>query len=119
MILSKTILENPDAVAEQLNHYEETVSPAIFEAYIAVLRTQIANEVSFKFHENGKKGAIDAATGVGKSYFAIKECIDLVSKRPQAKILLVVPTEELRDNNWKDEFEKWGAIDIYNNNLKR
>jgi len=119
MMLYDNILENADLMAQKLNYYEETVSPAIFEAYIAVLRMKLANEVSVKFHENGKKGAIDAATGVGKSYFAIKECIDLVSKRPRAKILLVVPTEELRDNNWKDEFQKWEALDIYNNNVRR
>jgi len=119
MTQNLTILENINAYAEWLETSEENLRQIDFELTINIVRMQLADEVSFKFHQNGKKGAIDAATGVGKSYFAIKECIDLVSKRPRAKILLVVPTEELRDNNWKDEFLKWGAIDIYNNNVRR
>src|SRR5210317_1714301 len=34
-------------------------------------------------------------------------------------ILIVVPTEKLRDVNWKEEFAKWSASYIYENNVER
>lgn len=51
------------------------------------------------------------ATGVGKSKAAI-DCINLLRTEkndPKLPILLVTPTEEMRDENWPNEFEKWGA----------
>ena len=34
------------------------------------------------------------------------------------RFLIVVPTEKLRDNNWKDEFNKWNQTELYNNNVE-
>jgi superfamily II DNA or RNA helicase len=31
---------------------------------------------------------------------------------------LVVPTEKLRDENWKEEFDKWGATELWSKNTK-
>lgn len=45
------------------------------------------------------------ATGSGKS----KAAIDIAMSLNNPSILLVVPTEKLRDKNWPDEFKKWGA----------
>jgi superfamily II DNA or RNA helicase len=57
------------------------------------------------------RGIIAMATGSGKS----KIVIDFIKKDyQQSKILLVVPTRKLRDNNWSDEFSKWNCDDIYN-----
>ena len=58
-------------------------------------------------------------TGSGKSRCAVLRAIEIVKKNPNAKIFLAVPTEKLRDQNWQEEFEKWGAIDIFNKNLTR
>jgi len=57
---------------------------------------------------------LSMATGTGKSrvpieYAKIKKC---------KNIAILVPTEELRDNNWKEEFIKWDAEDIWQNNVK-
>lgn len=57
---------------------------------------------------------LSMATGTGKSrvaieYAKIKKC---------NKIAILVPTEELRDNNWREEFEKWGARKIWENNVE-
>ena len=57
---------------------------------------------------------LSMATGAGKSkipieYAKIKKC---------KKIAILVPTEELRDNNWREEFEKWGARKIWENNVE-
>lgn len=52
-------------------------------------------------------GAVNAATGVGKSKIAIDKIIKLLKYKPDAEILIVVPTQRLRDTGWKEEFYKW------------
>ena len=59
----------------------------------------------------GGRGIIVQATGVGKS----KVPILYVKKLKYTKIALIVPTEELRDNNWSKEFNLWKAGNIYAN----
>ena len=61
--------------------------------------------------------ALYMATGVGKSKILIDLAKSIVSFRPSAKILIVVPTEKLRDNGWAEEFAKWGASEIYQSNV--
>lgn len=57
----------------------------------------------------GGRGIVVKATGAGKSKVAI-----LYAKKTKPKtIALIVPTEELRDDTWGEEFKKWKAIDIY------
>jgi RNA polymerase primary sigma factor len=64
---------------------------------------------------SNKGGIVEIATGGGKSKIAIDfikkvqtEVVDTLS------ILLVVPTEKLRDENWKDEFGEWSDFELYN-----
>lgn len=56
-----------------------------------------------------KKGGIALlATGSGKAKLAIDYIIEMERiKQKELKILLVVPTQKLRDANWKIEFDKW------------
>jgi len=63
-------------------------------------------------------GLIAAATGVGKSRVGVLAA-QYILQGGSCNIRIVVPTEKLRDKNWKEEFEKWGASDIYNQNVKR
>ena len=54
------------------------------------------------------------ATGSGKSKVAIDYCKKI---KPQS-VALLVPTENLRDTNWKDEFLKWDIPeDYWNSNI--
>lgn len=69
----------------------------------------IQKEVEKKWYENNCKGTALLATGSGKS----KIFINIVSKEKK-KSLLVVPTEKLRDRNWKEEFIKWKKLSIFN-----
>ena len=55
------------------------------------------------------------ATGTGKSKIAIDYC----KKYKPQNIALLVPTENLRDTNWADEFYKWDAGEIWENNVLR
>ena len=48
------------------------------------------------------------ATGTGKSRIAI----EYAKKHNLQSIALLVPTENLRDNNWQEEFYKWDANDL-------
>lgn len=68
------------------------------------------------WHKGGWWGLLAMATGTGKTKCAVDEVVELF-KEPNygkdAKVLLVVPTEKLRDDNWKDEFLKWGAANEY------
>jgi superfamily II DNA or RNA helicase len=61
--------------------------------------------------KNQFKGTVALATGCGKSKIFINIC----KRFPNKKWLLVVPTEELRDENWKEEFSKWGELQLYEN----
>lgn len=68
--------------------------------------------------DGGEWGLLAMATGTGKSKCAIDEAAKLMTeesykKDKPASIYLVVPTEKLRDNNWKSEFEKWDAVYTY------
>ena len=75
-----------------------------------------------------RRGAIIAATGIGKSKIAIdiiKEyykldmtAVGYVHKPHFGKALIVVPTEKLRDEGWKAEFEKWGGGYIYKEHVE-
>ena len=59
--------------------------------------------------DNGRKGTLEWATGVGKSKGAI-DCIKYIRSMHDYEMgLLVVPTEEMRDTDWPAEFEKWGC----------
>jgi superfamily II DNA or RNA helicase len=59
------------------------------------------------------------ATGAGKSKVGIDYAKEIVLNNLFAKILIIVPTEKLRDENWKEEFAKWDAIDIWDANVER
>lgn len=65
------------------------------------------------------RAIVVAATGAGKSKIAVDYTKEIVSQKRKAKILIIVPTEKLRDENWLEEFEKWKAKTIWNNNIQR
>ena len=59
------------------------------------------------------------ATGSGKSKVAIDYAVEIEENNAFAKILIIVPTEKLRDENWKEEFNKWGQEDLWNRHTQR
>jgi superfamily II DNA or RNA helicase len=65
------------------------------------------------------RGIVAMATGTGKSKVAINKIIDYHGDNVDLRVLIVVPTEKLRDQNWKDEFYKWGESFLWNNNVER
>lgn len=63
--------------------------------------------------DGGEWGLWGMATGTGKTRPAIQIVSELLAIQPDANIVLAVPTEKLRDNNWQDEFIKWDTIENY------
>lgn len=75
-----------------------------------MIREKIQEKNKQIWYNNGSWGTLALATGTGKSKIAI----DIVKENPDwKKILLVVPTEKLRDKNWQDEFKKWNCSKDY------
>lgn len=68
-------------------------------------RSIIQETALLSIENNHGKGILTMATGTGKS----KIPIDYIRKHKKKRIALIVPTEKLRDSNWKNEFIKWKA----------
>jgi superfamily II DNA or RNA helicase len=52
-------------------------------------------------------------TGFGKS----KVVIEIIKREKPMKVCILVNSTDLRDNNWKEEFEKWGMGVYYEENV--
>lgn len=79
------------------------------------LKDEIQKEVEKKWISNKFRGLIALCTGAGKS----KIFINILSNFEKEKWLLVVPTQKLRDENWKNEFSKWKKLTIFNKRLDK
>lgn len=67
-------------------------------------REQIQDEARQAWLNSNRKNTLILPTGSGKS----KVAIDLIKQLNPQSILLLTNSQELRDNNWKAEFAKWG-----------
>lgn len=84
------------------------------------VRNKIQAEAKQKWFDAGGVGTLAMGTGTGKT----KVAIDIVSQLTKGyelatfggesfRVLLVTPTIVLHDQNWRSEFHKFGALDIY------
>ena len=62
---------------------------------------------------NNNGGMVAMATGSGKSRVAVEVAKYYFNPEHDYHAALLVPTEKLRDENWKEEFEKWEARNIW------
>lgn len=77
---------------------------------VDLLKDKAQREALQAIKDNKGRGVISVATGVGKSRVPIL----YIKDNPQIKkIALVVPTEILRDINWKKEFSNWDEDALY------
>jgi len=72
-------------------------------------RTSRQIEIVQKFADNKGRGTLLAATGFGKTYTAIMVILRLLKSRPEAKVLVVVPTINLK-NQWNKELTKHRVV---------
>lgn len=82
-------------------------------------KDQVQTEALLAIEKNNGRGIIAMATGTGKSKIAIDRIVKRVSDNFDLNVLIVVPTEKLRDETWKDEFEKWNQSFVWKNNVER
>lgn len=86
---------------------------------------QLKDEVQQEAHRiwlgSGARGTIAAGTGFGKSRIAVLEVARLDAEgllTDPDDVLLVTPTEKLRDENWPAEFERWGYRHLFDQYVK-
>jgi len=77
------------------------------------IRSKVQREAEEALGANNCWGAVIMATGTGKSKVGVDVSSKLTDVKFNPKMLLAVPTEKLRDENWKEEYQKWGKGDIY------
>ena len=64
------------------------------------------------------KASIEFATGVGKTRVGVLAAGWVVKQKPKARVLIITPTQTIRDLAWAEEFVKWGANDIFDYNVE-
>jgi superfamily II DNA or RNA helicase len=86
------------------------------------LRSKIQKEAIkaiFNTYNSNYNSFIAVGTGIGKTKIAIDFIKQYCKKiNFHANILIVSPTEEIRDNGWKNEFKKWKQLALYQMNCK-
>lgn len=71
-------------------------------------KTKEQNLVLEKWANNNYKGTYYGYTGVGKTRIGTIAAAEFIKRNPSETSLIVVPTENLRDNEWTNSFIKWG-----------
>lgn len=109
----KSIIQFADEIADlrgQLSSEEE------FTKFVNLVREKVQDEATQAVIDNDGRGIVAMATGSGKSKVAINVAKYYAKQKKASHYdgnCLLVPTEKLRDENWKDEFEKWKAKAIF------
>lgn len=78
------------------------------------VKDEIQQQAHAVWLATGRNGTLACGTGFGKSRVAVLEIermIENVKFDGLQHILIVSPTEKLRDENWPAEFDKWGHSD--------
>ena len=92
---------------DEVENLKSTLSGEDLTKFVNTVRGIVQEEAKQAVIKNNG-GMIAMATGSGKSRVAVelaKYYINSVDK----SLSLIVPTEKLRDENWKEEFYKWEA----------
>lgn len=76
------------------------------DLFTPLTRDERQEESVHKWLKAKGKGTVVAGTGVGKTVIAIKCIKKLLNKYPNISILILVPTELLK-NQWIEELKKW------------
>jgi superfamily II DNA or RNA helicase len=86
---------------------ESIKEPLDVTQFVNLVREKVqAEAIQAVIANNG--GMVAMATGSGKSRVAV-ELAKYYCEPVGSDLVLLVPTEKLRDENWKEEFEKWSA----------
>ena len=86
--------------------------PLAITEFVNKVREKVQNE-AIQAVVNNNGGMVAMATGSGKSRVAVELAKYYFKPEDDFHAALLVPTEKLRDENWKEEFEKWEARNIW------
>ena len=78
------------------------------------IRDKVQQEASTAWFNANGVGTLALGTGVGKSKVAIDIVKIQSAMNENYRVMLVTPTIILHEQNWRNEFEKFGSIDLYN-----
>ena len=82
------------------------------------IKDKIQRECLNVWYKKGCSGTLELPTGVGKSRTGVLAAEYIVKLNPNAAILILTPTQLIRDSGWKDEFAKWGHSSIFKDNVE-
>lgn len=104
-VLDFEITSNPLEQIEEIYEFRKSIKdPKVHTLFVNKVREAVQKE-AVKAIENGPRNCmVIMATGAGKSKVAID-----YSKSMKGRHCLLVPTQKLRDANWKEEYQKWNA----------
>ena len=96
---------------DEVENLKGTLSGEDLTKFVNTVRGIVQEEAKQAVIDNGGTGMIAMATGAGKSRVAVELAKHYAAPSLFAykEIAVIVPTEKLRDENWKEEFYKWGA----------
>ena len=96
---------------DEVENLKGTLSGEDLTKFVNTVRGIVQEEAKQAVIANGGTGMIAMATGAGKSRVAVELAKHYAAPSLFAykEIAVIVPTEKLRDENWKEEFYKWGA----------
>ena len=96
---------------DEVENIKGTLSGEDLTKFVNTVRGIVQEEAKQAVIANGGTGMIAMATGSGKSRVAVELAKHYAAPSLFAykEIAVIVPTEKLRDENWKEEFYKWDA----------
>ena len=101
---------NLTEVVETDKVYETTISvpdPTLDTSIFRGLDPRNWQSAHFMTWWNARRGIVQAGTGAGKTKFAIMAVLKMLDEKPDAKIVIAVPTMELQ-KQWKRELKMFG-----------
>ena len=97
---------------DEIENLKLTLSGEELTKFVNTIRSGVQEEAKQAVIKN-KGGMIAMATGSGKSRVAVELAKHYAHPLDYYNAALLVPTEKLRDENWQEEFEKWGAKNVW------
>lgn len=70
-------------------------------------KSECQSEALNAWHKRGCRGTLQLCTGAGKTYAALRAIKWVFKFKPDANILIICPTEIIRDDTFPKEFKKW------------
>lgn len=112
----EVLFQNPESVLTYIDKIEalraKLSSNEDIKLFVNKVREKVQEEAKQAVIKNNG-GMVAMATGSGKSRVAVELAKHYFNSENDYHTGLIVPTEKLRDENWREEFNKWSAEDIW------